>query len=329
VLKSDAYGHGIKNIFSGLSKSYGIAVLDINEAILLREIGWSKPIMLLEGIFDLSDIEQAVKHNLIIVIHSEYQIKMIDDFSAINLHMQIKISVFLKMNTGMNRLGIPQEKYLTIYKKLKTKTWLVSLTHMTHFAKSDHPCGIDEQLKKFNTIVQHLPEEKSISNSGAILWHKSAHYDSVRAGIALYGASPSGCYEQIQNINLRPAMHLETKIIGIQNINQGECVGYGARFIAPKNMRIAIIACGYADGYPRHAPDGTPIIIDGHTTQIVGKVSMDMITADITDINQANIGSTVQLWGDILPIDKVAQACGTIGYELMCAVAPRVSRIKI
>ncbi len=333
VLKANAYGHGIKNIYSGLFSADGIAVLDLEEAILLRELGWKKPILLLEGFFNYGDINIIINYNLITVIHSIEQIRILDVFykQNNNIHKHNNnIHIYLKMNTGMNRLGICNHVYLNIYNELKAKPWLASLTHMSHYANSDiqSSIGIDEQLTIFNQITSNLPEAKSTSNSGAILWHKNAHFDWVRAGIALYGASPSGVYNDIKHIGLKPCMNFNSEIIGIQNVKQGQAVGYGSRFVALHNMRIGVVACGYADGYSRHAKDGTPIIVNNQLTSMVGKVSMDMLTVDITNI-EAHIGSSVQMWGEQLHIDEIAQNSSTIGYELMCAIAPRVPKIVI
>jgi len=321
VLKANAYGHGIDNIYSGLKEADGIAVLDLQEAVKIRELGWNKPLLLLEGFFNYSDLHIVKKYGLITTVHSQKQIQMLDKFNA-------DVDIYLKVNTGMNRLGFDSQIYLDIYSQIKSKAWLNSLTHMTHFAQADEINGINEQLNLFNLLTKDLPEPKSSSNSGAILWHKNAHFDWVRAGISLYGASPSGNYADIKTLNLKSCMNFETEIISIQNIKKGNTVGYGARFVAQYDMKIAILACGYADGYPRHAPDGTPIIIKGIQTVLVGKVSMDMITVDITNID-AKIGDKAQMWGDLLPIDEVAKFCGTIGYELMCAIAPRVNKYTV
>jgi alanine racemase len=327
VLKANAYGHGIHNIYSGLTNADGIAVLDLEEAILVRQLGWQKPILLLEGFFEFNDLQIIDEYNLTTSIHSKYQIQLLDEWHTKFNHRNKKINVFLKCNTGMNRLGFDINEYNKIYVEIKNKAWIGQITHMTHYAKADiQQIGIEKQIEIFNKLVSKLPEDKSTSNSAAILWHKQAHYNWVRAGISLYGASPSGVYKDIKTINLKLSMHLHSKLIGIQNIKCGQEVGYGGRFIANQDMKIGIVACGYADGYPRHASDGTPIIVDNIKTRIIGKVSMDMITVDLDNVPQAKIGSNVELWGDSLHIDEVAIYCGTIGYELMCAITPRVKK---
>ncbi len=326
VLKANAYGHDIKNIYPGLNNADGIAVLDLEEAILVRQLGWKKIILLLEGFFSFNDLHIVNEYNLTACIHSEYQIAWLDEWNNKFNSYGKKFDVFLKCNTGMNRLGLDINSYATVYSNLKNKNWIGKITHMTHYAKADEKHGIDFQLQKFNELVHNLPEEKSTSNSAAILWHKETHFDWVRAGISLYGASPSGIYKDIQDSGLKPAMCLHSKIIAVQNVKCNTAIGYGERFTTSKDMRIGIAACGYADGYPRNAPDGTPVMVENVRSRIIGRVSMDMITLDLDNIPQANIGSDVELWGENLQIDEVAQNCGTIGYELMCAVAPRVKK---
>jgi len=211
------------------------------------------------------------------------------------------------------------------------------VAHMTHFANADYvdkQPSVDMQLEVFSQAIEGLPGETSLSNSAAILWHHHiVQSDWIRPGIMLYGASPSGKYEDIEHAKLKPVMSLRTQIIAIQHLEAGDAVGYGARYQTDVPIRIAVIACGYADGYPRHAPDGTPVWVSGkqglesgQICPIAGQVSMDMITIDVTDMPHADIGTVVEMWGDYLPVDRVAQAAGTIGYELLCAVAPRVKR---
>jgi len=195
---------------------------------------------------------------------------------------------------------------------------------MTHFSDADTQRGVAHQLEAFERGAEGIAGARSLANSAATLWHPSSHFDWVRPGIILYGASPSGVTADIDRTGLQPAMTLTSELIAVQTVAKGKTVGYGSVYVTKAPMRIGIVACGYADGYPRVAPEGTPIIVDGVRTQVVGRVSMDMITVDLTPCPSANVGSRVELWGTSLPIDDVARACGTIGYELMCAVAPRV-----
>jgi alanine racemase len=195
---------------------------------------------------------------------------------------------------------------------------------MTHFSDADSERGVAHQMEAFERGAQGIAGMRSLANSAATLWHPQSHFDWVRPGIILYGASPSGMSAAIQGTGLQPAMTLTSELIAVQTIAEGQTVGYGSLFKARGPMRIGVVACGYADGYPRVAPEGTPVIVEGVRTRVVGRVSMDMLTVDLTPVPTANVGSRVELWGASLPIDDVARACGTIGYELMCAVAPRV-----
>ena len=241
------------------------------------------------------------------------------------------IDVYLKMNTGMNRLGFRPHDYAAAYERLRAIRDVRSITHMTHFANADeleHPrLTIAEQVRRFCSGVEGLEGERSLSNSAGVL-HQEAlanelQNDWVRPGIMLYGGTPGGG-RTAHDFGLRPTMTLSSEIIAIQDLVAGDTVGYGSRFEATGPMQVGVVACGYADGYPRHAPHGTPVIVDGIRTTVVGRVSMDMMTVDLTPIANARVGSKVTLWGDGLPIDEVASASGTIGYELMCALAPRV-----
>jgi alanine racemase len=226
----------------------------------------------------------------------------------------------------MNRLGFRPHAFRAAYERLFNMKTVRNITLMTHFANADHAMQtelpLSEQVHRFHIATEGLVGSRSMSNSAAILMHPELAENSVRPGIMLYGGTPGG--KSADEFGLRPAMTLSSKIIGIQNLDIAEAVGYGSRFVADKPMKIGVVACGYADGYPRHAPNGAPVIIDGVRTRIVGNISMDMIMADLTPVPAARVGSSVTLWGEGLPIDEVAQAAGTIGYELMCGLAPRV-----
>jgi alanine racemase len=240
------------------------------------------------------------------------------------------IDVHLKMNTGMNRLGFRPEDVRSAHARLRAIPGIRNITLMTHFANADeleHPrLSIGEQVRRFREGAEGLPGERSLSNSGGVLHQaelvKELQNDWVRPGIMLYGGTPGG--RSAKDYGLLPTMTLRSEIIGIQQLRAGDTVGYGSRFEASGPMTVGVVACGYADGYPRHAGHGTPVLVDGVRTTLVGRVSMDMMTVDLTPVANARVGSKVTLWGDGLPIDEVAQAAGTIGYELMCALAPRV-----
>ena len=243
-------------------------------------------------------------------------------------------NIYLKMNSGMNRLGFPPEQYHHIWEKLSKFENVASITHMMHFSDADGDrfgqTGITQQLNVFNENTQHLVGERTLSNSAAILRHSNIDTDTVRAGILLYGSSPDYPTHSIYDWNLKPSMSLRSELIAIQNLQENDTIGYGSKFTAKKAMKIGIVACGYADGYQRISATGTPVLVNGQRTHIVGRVSMDMLAVDLSHIKNAEIGSEVVLWGqaktgEILPIDEVAAGSGTIGYELMCSVTQRVS----
>lgn len=319
VVKANAYGHGLERIWSALGTSDGFAMLNLEEAILLRERGWKGPILMLEGFFHSDELALFDQYRLTTSLHSNWQVK-----ALANARLKAPLDVYLKMNSGMNRLGFTADRVQSIWQQLRSIANVGQLTLMAHFADAERPEGIAEPLKRIEQAAEGLGCARSLANSAATLWHPEAHYDWIRPGIILYGASPSGQWCDIANSGLRPVMTLRSEIIGIQNLKPGDAVGYGSRFRASGEQRIGIVACGYADGYPRHAPTGTPVHIEGTLTHTVGAISMDMLAVDLTSCPHAGIGSSVELWGNEVKIDDVASAAGTVGYELMCALAPRV-----
>ncbi len=325
VVKANAYGHGLERGMRGFAEADGLALIELENAVRLREMGWNKPILLLEGFFEAVDLEVVISRQLQVAIHCAEQVEMLERVSS-----QARIDVHLKMNTGMNRLGFKPEHYRTAYERVRALPAVRNIVFMTHFANADDPDNpslpLAEQVRRFRAGTQGLPGECSIANSAADLMHAELTKDWVRPGIMLYGASPGG--GKAASFGLKPAMTLTSEIIGVQEIGPGDAVGYGSRFVAERPMKIGVVACGYADGYPRHAPNGTPVIVDGIRTGILGRVSMDMLTVDLSDVPTARVGSKVELWGELLPIDEVAEAAGTIGYELMCALAPRVRVVE-
>lgn len=319
VVKANAYGHGLARAFPGLRATDGFGLLDLEEAAKLRELGWAGPILLLEGFFRPTDIDVIDRYSLTTTVHCDEQLRMLE-----MARLSKPVNIQLKMNTGMNRLGYTPEKFRAAWERARACPGVGQIALMTHFADADGERGIQEQLEAFERGAEGIAGARSLSNSAATLWHPGAHFDWVRPGIILYGASPSGLAAAIEGTGLQPAMTLASELIAVQNLSAGQTVGYGSAFAAPGPMRIGVVACGYADGYPRCAPDGTPIVVDGIRTRVIGRVSMDMLTVDLTPCPAANVGSRVELWGAQVPIDDVARACGTIGYELMCAVAQRV-----
>lgn len=325
VVKANAYGHGLARSMKAFSAADGLALIEVDAAVRLREMGWKKPVLLLEGFFSETDLPVCAEHGISVAVHSNEQIEMIE-----KAKLATPIDVHLKMNSGMNRLGFMPDAYQAAHARLSAISSVRNIILMTHFANADDALNavlpLSEQCRRFDQGVEGLPGERSVSNSAAVLNHPEVRSDWVRPGIMLYGATPGGKAAAV--FGLKPAMSLESKIIGMQRLAPGEAVGYGSRFIADKPMTVGVVACGYADGYPRHAPNGTPVIVEGLKTRLIGRVSMDMITVDLTDVPNAHIGSTAELWGNALPIDEVANAAGTLGYELMCALAPRVRVVE-
>ncbi|PFH12081.1 alanine racemase [Collimonas sp. PA-H2] len=325
VVKANAYGHGLERAMRGFAEADGLALIEPENALRLRELGWQKPILLLEGIFDAADLETAVQAGLEFAVHSPDQILLLERAA-----LKGPLDVHLKMNSGMNRLGFKSEPYRAAYQRLRAIPAVRKITLMTHFANADDPLNpglpLQQQVQLFEQGTAGIEEERSIANSAADLMHPELKSDWVRPGIMLYGASPGGA--SAEQFGLKPAMTLTSKIIGIQRISAGEAIGYGSRFVAAAPMIVGAVACGYADGYPRHAPNGTPVLVDGVRTVTVGRVSMDMFSVDLSNVPGAAVGSNVTLWGAGLPIDEVAHAAGTIGYELMCALAARVKVVE-
>ncbi|WP_445656895.1 alanine racemase [Achromobacter sp. NCFB-sbj8-Ac1-l] len=328
VIKANAYGHGIEQAVAGFSKAQGLAMLDLDEAVRCREAGWGGPILLLEGFFNPSDLDLVDRYHLSTTVHQREQLDMLA-----RARLSRRVDIMLKLNSGMNRLGFSPAAYLAAHERaqlLQQQGTVGSIGKMTHFACADGPQGVSEQMAVFNSVTHKLPGPVSVCNSAATLRfadiavasENQAHW--VRPGICLYGASPFADADAA-SFGLKPAMSLRSEIIAVQELKAGDSVGYGALFRADRAMRVGIVACGYADGYPRHAATGTPVAVAGIRTRLVGRVSMDMLIVDLDPIPAAGVGTPVSLWGEDGPsVDEVALAAGTIGYELLCALAPRV-----
>ena len=322
VIKANGYGHGMLRVAGALAAADGYAVLNLGEGIALREAGFNQTILLLEGFFSADELPALAEYGLATVIHSQEQIDMLEMAG-----LPVRVEVFLKLNTGMNRLGFRPEDYPAALQRLQVSRAVGRITLMTHFACADEASGIADQLGRFSSLTAALQLPRSLANSAAILRHPEAHADWVRPGIMLYGSSPfTGV--SAASLELEPVMTLQSRIIAVQEVQAGEAVGYGATFRAERTTRVGIVACGYADGYPRHAPTGSPILVDGVRSRTLGRVSMDMLCVDLTDLPGAGIGSPVTLWGEGLPVDEVAAAAGTLSYELLCALAPRVPVVE-
>ena len=339
VVKANAYGHGIERVYEGLRSADGFALLDLEEAQRVRTLGWRGPILLLEGVFEARDLELCSRLDLWHAVHCDEQIDMLAAHKT-----NVPHRVFLKMNSGMNRLGFTPERFRSAWSRLNALTQVDEISFMTHFSDADGPRGISHQIRVFNEVTRDLPGERSVSNSAATLRHtlptgaevpaeETLASDWTRPGIVLYGSSPDFPEHSITDWDLLPTMTLSSKLIAVQSINTGDSVGYGSKFVADKPTTVGVVACGYADGYPRICPTGTPVLVAGVRTRTLGRVSMDMLAVDLTPLVAAGqpvgVCTDVTLWGRasngvVLSIDEVAQHAGTLGYELMCALALRV-----
>lgn len=323
VIKANAYGHGIYEVAHALkNKAAGFALVEIEYACELRERGITEPILLLAGVFDTADLLLCQQYDLMITVHHHEQVNWLSQLTC-----GPKLTVFLKVNSGMNRLGIKPTDVPYFLERLAALPRIKETLLMTHFATADEKDkGITAQWPIFEGLMQAYPHlSVCAANSAAVFAYPETHGQWVRPGVVLYGSSP---FEDMsaEILGLKPVMSLQSEIIAIQDLIPGQVVGYGAHFTADKKMRVGIVACGYADGYPRHAPSGTPVCVEEVNCGLVGRVSMDMLCVDISHIPRARVGSQVQLWGNRVSIDTVAQFAGTIGYELMCAINPRVKR---
>ena len=319
VVKADAYGHGLKRAARALRAADGFAVLTLDEAATLRGEGYSHPIVLLEGFFHPEELPEIAHLRLRPVIHREDQAEQL-----LRSRLEHRIDILLKIDTGMHRLGLPPRRLPAVLERLRGAPQVGGITLMTHFACADEPAvGVAAQLAVFREATQGLGLPVSLANSAALLRYPEARGDWVRPGIMLYGASPFAdqCGE---DLGLLPAMTLESALISTRQVAKGEGIGYGATFVVPHDMKVGNVACGYADGYPRHAGTGTPVLVEGRPTRTLGRVSMDMLAVDLTEVPNAHVGSRVTLWGAGLPVERVAEAAGTISYELLTALAPRV-----
>ncbi len=321
VVKADAYGHGLLNAMRAFADADGLSLVELDRAVRLRDAGWRKPLMMMEGMFEAADLRAMADHALQPVVHNDEQLAMLEAFDGAAL------DVHLKINTGMNRLGFPAGRVRELTDRLRAMRAVRKISLLTHFANAENPqatLSAELQWQRLRERCGGLDAEISLSNSAALLHKPAIRCDWVRPGVMLYGGSPGG--GTAASFGLRAGMALRSELISVQALQAGDSVGYGSVFTADRAMRIGVVACGYADGYPRHAPTGTPVLVDGVRTRLLGRVSMDMLSVDLTPVPQAGVGTPVVLWGDGLPIDEVAEAAGTISYELMCAIAPRVRR---
>lgn len=321
ILKANAYGHGLIRIARELSDVDAIGVARVDEALALREAGITRPIVLLEGFFEAEQLPLLAASGLQPVIHTEHQLQQLESVS-----LGLPLKVWLKVDTGMHRLGVEPEQAIPFYRRLEASPNVQGApVFMTHFASADMP-GSEQtaaQLATFATLHEVLQGPVSLSNSAAVLTSTAPQDNWVRPGLALYGVSPFA-HKVSGDIGLRPVMTLQASVISTRTIAAGERVGYGGTWQAAQPTRIGILAIGYGDGYPRHAPAGTPVFIDGQRYPLAGRVSMDMIAVDLGLDSRVEIGSTGVLWGPQLPVEEIAGWVDTIPYELLCNVARRV-----
>ncbi len=319
VVKANAYGHGLRRVLSALEAADGVAMVELDWALGARESGYRKPIVMLGGFYERRDVPLLSQARLTAVVHDAEQIRMLESEPV-----ERPIDVFLKVNSGMNRLGFELKEIDQVVDRLRRSNKAGSVILMTHFANADDAVGVDWQLQAFCNAIAGFGLPFSAANSAALLRYPQARGDWVRPGIMLYGSSPFP-EVQAEALGLRPVMTLETRVIGVQRLKPGDRVGYGGTYTARAPMRVGVIACGYADGYSRHAPSGTPVLVDGQRTTSVGRVSMDLICVDLTGLPQAGVGSRVVLWGEGLSVDEVAASSNTVSYELLCALNARVA----
>lgn len=324
MVKANAYGHGLHLVADILREhvdGYGVAVIE--EAVALRELGIDAPIMLLEGCFDAGEWRLAEQLQLDVVVHSEWQLNTLDA-----AHIEGPISMWLKVDTGMHRIGVPEANVEKVLRSLQENQCIHVAGLMTHFACADMADDntSESQLKKIRTLAEKFSLPYSAANSAALFQYPESSGARVRPGIMLYGSSPVAG-KSAEQLMLQVTQRLTASVIAINDVPAGESVGYGATWTAQRDSKIGVVAIGYGDGYPRHAANGAPVAINGQRANTVGRVSMDMITIDLTDIQNAQVGDVVELWGDSVTIDEVAKFCGTISYELFCQITTRPHRV--
>ena len=330
VVKADAYGHGLLAAARALGEAAdGLALIELEGAVALRDAGISHPILMLEGPYQVDDLPLFAELELTPVLHTMWQVE-----ALVAASLPVRLPVYLKLNTGMNRLGFNADEFPQALGKLVAADCVASVTLMSHFSDADETRGIRHQLERFRAMAGSRELPASLANSAALLRFPESIGDWVRPGIMLYGASPFPAMQSAAELDLRPVMTLESELIAVRELERGDTVGYGSGYVAQGAMRIGVVACGYGDGYPRHAPTGTPVAVAGRRTQTLGRVSMDKICVDLSALPATvGVGDAVTLWGgegDMhVPADEVATAAGTVAYEMFCALAARVPLIDV
>ena len=321
VVKANGYGHGAVAVARALApEADAFAVACIEEALELRDSGVTRPILLLEGIFEPDELTLVERNDLTPVIHSQGQLDWL-----LQARPSRPLEVWLKMDTGMHRVGLAPEHFSNAHAALSACPHVGGIISMTHLARADEldSDATTRQLACFRDHAGQFATPRSLANSAAVLAWPAAHGDWIRPGIMLYGATPlNGPHPNSER--LRPTMSLESALISVRELAAGEPIGYGGRFVCDRPTRVGVVAMGYADGYPRHAPDDTPVTVNGRLSRIIGRVSMDMLTVDLSNMPQARVGDPVQLWGDQVAANDVAAASGTIAYQLFTGVSRRI-----
>jgi alanine racemase len=325
AVKANAYGHGLVSAARALIEADAFAVARIGEALALRAAGFTQRLVLLEGVVSAEDLSGAAAHRLDVVVHCLEQVAMLEGFSGPQ-----RFDVWLKLDSGMHRIGLAPAPFIEAHRRLKDCHAVATVRLMTHLAMAEalENSFTRRQIERFNATTSGLEGERSIANSAGLIAWPDARVDWVRPGIMLYGISPMP-NASAEQLGLRPVMTLSTELIAVNPVAAGETVGYGRHWQASRNSLIGVAAIGYGDGYPRHLPSGAPVLVNGHEAMLAGRVSMDMIAIDVTDIPDVQPGADVVLWGRGLSIERVAQAAGTIGYELACRVNERVHRFEV
>lgn len=320
VVKADGYGHGLERVAQALAGADAFGVATLTDAERVRRAGLNHRVVLLSGFDEPRDLALVRDWRIDCVVHHESQLAILERHPP-----QGPISLWIKIDTGMHRLGFAPEQARRVYERVRALPQVAEIRWMTHFAcADDHDAERTQaQMARFRAAIGDLPGERSLANSAAVQAFSASHGDWVRPGGMLYGLS-TFAGRTGRDLGLQPAMSLSTRLVSVRQLAAGEAVGYGATFVCPQPMRIGIAAVGYGDGYPRHAPGGTPVKIAGQDAHVIGRVSMDLLAIDLSLAPAADVGSEVLLWGPELPVEQVAEAAGTIGYELVCGVTRRV-----
>lgn len=328
VIKANAYGHGSVQVANAFPEAEAFGVASIEEGVELRQAGITKPICLLSGFFQETELSLLAENKLDPVIHYPQQLDQLERYQ--NNRGKTPINVWLKIDTGMHRLGFAPQEFGEIWQKLEACAAVGKISLMSHLANADISSdpGNKKQIAAFLAVTSDCDTDLSLANSAGVLTYPDSCLDWVRPGIMLYGSSPVAG-KHAHDFDLKPVMTLETELMAVYKRRKGQAIGYGGDWVCPRDMSIGVAAIGYGDGYPRHAPSGTPVLVNGKRANLVGRVSMDMITIDLSDQEHAKTGDRVVLWGEGLSVDEIAEAAGTISYELFCKVTKRVPRVPI